>query len=86
MLVITARPRPPTPTAAMLRRSLGAWNPRPSTWRGTIVNPAVARPTVERNLRRERPAGIAMGRDLVRYLISTSSMASRLGPSIIIAR
>ena len=46
MLVITALPRPPTPTTAMLRRSLGAWNPRPSTWRGTIVNPAVVRTTV----------------------------------------
>ena len=55
MLVMTWRPRPPTPTTAMSRRSLGAWNPRPSTWRGTIVNPAVAMPTVERNRRRERP-------------------------------
>ena len=30
-------PIPPTPQYAMLSVSLGAWYPRPSTWRGTIM-------------------------------------------------
>src|SRR4029079_1568003 len=33
-------PMPPIPTVATLTVSLGAWNPLPSTWRGTIVRPA----------------------------------------------
>src|SRR3990170_8106035 len=45
-------PMPPTPMHAMLSVSLGAWNPRPSTWRGPIVKliPAATSPT---NLRLE---------------------------------
>src|SRR5438094_4185631 len=36
------RPMPPTPMHATLSVSLGARWPRPSTWRGTIVNSPAA--------------------------------------------
>src|SRR6478735_6311112 len=39
------RPWPPTPTPAMLRRSLGGTKPRPRTCRGTIVTAAVVAAT-----------------------------------------
>src|SRR5581483_6001326 len=41
------------PTAATLKRSLGAVWPRPSTWRGTIANPAVVAATLPTNWRLE---------------------------------
>src|SRR4051812_18348379 len=48
-----ARPMPPTPTAAMLTRSLGAmWRGPPRTWRGRIVSAAAA-VAWPRNKRRE---------------------------------
>ena len=47
---------PPMPTVAMFTVSLGAWNPRPSTWRGTIVSPAPVAATVVTNFRREMPS------------------------------
>ncbi len=45
-------PIPPTPMHAMFSLSLGAVNPRPNTWRGTMVKlmPAATSPT---NLRLE---------------------------------
>src|SRR5215218_7043514 len=46
-------PMPPNPTVAMFTVSLGAWNPRPRTWRGRIVTPAPAAVVVLRNLRLE---------------------------------
>src|SRR5687768_6100102 len=46
-------PMPPNPTVAMFTVSLGAWKPRPSTWRGTMVKPAPAAAVVVRNLRLE---------------------------------
>ncbi len=45
-------PMPPMPTTAMLTRSLGGVRPWPSTCRGTIMNPAAARPVVATNSRR----------------------------------
>src|SRR5262249_51515895 len=45
------RPWPPTPTAAMFRRSLGAVKPRPITDRGTIVKPATTMATFRINFR-----------------------------------
>src|SRR6185436_4241420 len=47
------RPWPPTPTPAMLRRSLGGTNPLPRTCRGTIVTAAVVAATFATNLRLE---------------------------------
>src|SRR5688572_23491213 len=47
------RPWPPTPTPAMLSRSLGATNPLPRTCRGTIVTAAVVAATFATNLRLE---------------------------------
>src|SRR6476661_1006445 len=46
------RPCPPTPTAATLKRSLGAVCPRPSTCRGTIAKPAPVSATSETKSRR----------------------------------
>src|SRR5688572_18558925 len=40
------RPMPPTPMPAILRRSLGATWPRPSTCRGTMVTAAVVAATL----------------------------------------
>src|SRR2546429_1887796 len=45
-------PIPPTPMQAMLSLSLGARYPRPSTWRGTMVN-ATPAPTSPTNFRLE---------------------------------
>src|SRR2546430_15871458 len=45
-------PIPPTPMQAMLSFSLGARYPRPSTWRGTMVN-ATPAPTSPTNFRLE---------------------------------
>src|SRR2546429_1736526 len=45
-------PMPPTPMQATLTVSLGARRPRPSTWRGTMVN-ATPAPTSPTNLRLE---------------------------------
>src|SRR5437763_11872373 len=45
-------PMPPTPMQATLTVSLGARCPRPSTWRGTMVN-ATPAPTSPTNLRLE---------------------------------
>ena len=57
--LITARvfeaPMPATPTIAMLTRSLGAWKPRPSTCRGTMVTAAPAPAALVMNWRRETP-------------------------------
>src|SRR5688500_6707390 len=47
------RPMPPTPTPAMLRRSLGGVWPLPSTCRGTMVSPAAVVPAVAMKSRRE---------------------------------
>ena len=44
-------PMPLMPTVAMLTVSLGAWNPLPSTCRGTIIAAAVAPATVVTNWR-----------------------------------
>src|SRR5262245_32883599 len=49
-------PMPPIPTVAILTVSLGAWNPLPSTWRGTIVRPAPVAATVVTNFRRVMPS------------------------------
>src|SRR6476620_895268 len=49
-------PMPPIPTVAILTVSLGAWNPLPSTWRGTIVGPAPVAATVVTNFRRVMPS------------------------------
>src|SRR6266545_5977702 len=57
-LIRLARPMPPTPTPAMLSVSLGAVNPRPRTCRGTIAKPAVGRPTLLTNFRRDGSAGL----------------------------
>ena len=46
-------PMPPNPTVAMFTVSLGAWKPRPSTCRGTMVKPAPAAAVVVRNVRLE---------------------------------
>src|SRR6184192_2274718 len=45
-------PMPPTPMQATLTVSLGARRPRPSTWRGTMVN-ATPAPTSPTNFRLE---------------------------------
>src|SRR6185503_19970500 len=45
-------PIPLIPTIATFTRSLGAWKPRPRTWRGTIITPAVAVTAFVRNSRR----------------------------------
>src|SRR6266480_6807017 len=45
-------PMPPTPIQATLTVSLGARRPRPSTWRGTMVN-ATPAPTSPTNFRLE---------------------------------
>src|SRR5438876_1596394 len=50
------RPMPPTPTPAMFSVSLGGVKPRPSTWRGTIANPAVPADTFLKNVRRDTPS------------------------------
>src|SRR5258707_12678568 len=50
-LMRLARPIPPTPMPAILSLSLGGTNPRPKTWRGTMVRAAVAA-ACERNFRR----------------------------------
>ena len=48
-----ARPMPPTPTPAMLTRSLGAIRRGPpSTWRGTMVKAAAASAALRTNCRR----------------------------------
>ena len=39
---VSPEPCAPVPITAKLKRSLGAVNPFPSTWRGTIVIPAMA--------------------------------------------
>src|SRR6476659_9227314 len=57
-------PMPPMPTVATLRVSLGAWKPRPSTWRGTIVRPAPVAATVVTNFRREMSVMIVPFRSL----------------------
>src|SRR5688572_19678004 len=44
-------PMPPMPTVAMFTVSLGAWNPRPSTCRGTMVRAAPAPAAVLTNFR-----------------------------------
>src|SRR5882762_7405708 len=54
-LIRFARPMPPTPMPAMLSLSLGGTNPRPRTWRGTMVTAAAAA-ACERNFLR----GIAL--------------------------
>src|SRR3989454_6095367 len=46
------RPMPPTPMQATLSLSLGARNPRPRTWRGTMAN-ATPAPTSPTNFRLE---------------------------------
>jgi hypothetical protein len=48
---------PPMPTIATLTVSLGAWNPLPSTCRGTMTTPAPAAAAVETNERRVMPDG-----------------------------
>src|SRR6266545_4153312 len=50
------RPMPPTPTPAMFNRSLGAVNPRPRTFLGTMASPAPLA-IVATNLRLDTPAG-----------------------------
>src|SRR5215204_1712145 len=45
-------PMPLIPTTATFTRSLGAWKPRPRTWRGTIVRPAAVAATLVMNSRR----------------------------------
>src|ERR1700680_4350273 len=55
-----ARPIPPTPIPATLSLSLGGTNPRPRTWRGTMVNAAVAA-ACERNFRRGIELASVMG-------------------------
>ena len=52
-------PMPPMPTMATFTVSLGAWRPRPSTWRGTMTTPAPAAAAVVTNERRVMPAGFA---------------------------
>src|SRR6266852_6719444 len=47
------RPMPPTPTAAMLRVSLGGVKPRPRTFLGTIAQAAPPAATLVRKVRRE---------------------------------
>ena len=49
------RPIPPTPTAAMFRRSLGGVKPLPSTCRGTMVSPAPVIAAVSMKCRRDTP-------------------------------
>ena len=51
-------PMPPMPTVAMLTVSLGAWKPRPSTCRGTIVTPAPAIAALRTNVLRETPSSV----------------------------
>src|SRR5262245_51751524 len=45
-------PMPLIPTTATFTRSLGAWKPRPRTWRGTMVTPTAAVATLVMNSRR----------------------------------
>src|SRR5258705_11826017 len=59
-LIRLARPMPPTPMLAMLSLSLGGTKPRPRTWRGTVVNAAVAA-ACERNFRRGIEVFLVMG-------------------------
>src|SRR5258706_1876722 len=59
-LIRLARPMPPTLMVAMLRLSLGGTKPRPRTWRGTMVNAAVAA-ACERNFRRGMELFAVMG-------------------------
>src|SRR5262245_12263818 len=84
------RPCPPTPTAATLRRSLGAVWPRPSTWRGTIAKPAPVSATSETKSRRViffvivvlRSAKASAERPLAYRLGATTKLGKRANPDV----
>src|SRR5689334_13353264 len=61
------RPIPPTPMHATLSLSLGGLSPRPSTWRGTIVNATPA------------PSSRTKFRRVMRFLVMARASTSRAG-------